>query len=83
MTGPAPSLPAADPVTCPACGACLGSVVQVADTQYLQLGAALLTHGALTCAACLAPYYWSNDAWRLARLLERRHLLGGEETDTA
>lgn len=77
MTDPAPLLTAPQEIVCPGCGAILGSVVIVADTQYLQLGAALLTHGALTCAACLAPYYWSNDAWRLSRLLERRGCPGG------
>jgi hypothetical protein len=57
-------------VACPGCGQVVGYEV-VYGVLYLRIGPVLLTHAQLTCACCRRRWYWSNDEWRMRRLMRK------------
>lgn len=54
------------PVSCPKCGASMGSMVQVDEEIYLDDGSFLVSSGRKTCHVCSRPFHFQRPKrpWR-------------------
>jgi hypothetical protein len=65
-----PHPPGEKDVTCPDCGALIGTEVELSDARYLRIGNLMQAHLSGYCACCGRRLYWSNGERRLEPLLE-------------